>query len=202
MKRLAVPVLALACLGVVGARAEQIAPRDVWPQATSAIDNNDIEAATRSANQLFDLGKSYGIKTFPLYAESAAALARQSTKKGNRLAADWGAKFADQLDPNDSAVAFSKADEASQQKNFARAIPAAIRGFGAMFKKYRTRLLSRADSAIVVLAAIVLTAIVFALALFIRYGRSMAHDFREILSKWMRGGAVTVLAFALLFLPL
>ena len=202
MKRLALTVLALACLGVVGARAEQIAPRDVWPQATSAIDNNDVEGATRSANQLIDLGKSYGIKTFPQYAESAAALARQSMTKGNRVSADWGVKFADQLDPNDSAVAFSKADEASQQKNFARAIPTAVRGFADIFKKYRTRLLSRADSLIVILASIVLASIVFAITLFIRYGRSMAHDFREMLSRRMHGGAVTVLAFALLFLPL
>ena len=202
MKRLAVSVLAWVCLGVVGARAEQIAPRDVWPQATSAIDNGDIEAATRDANQLIDVGKSYGIKTFPLYAESAAALARQSIKKGNRINADWANKFADQLDPNDAAVSFSKADEASQQQNWARAIPAAAHGFSSIVRKYRTRLLSRADMIIVGVAAIALTSIVFAIALFIRYGRSMAHDFRETLSHITRGGAVTVLAFALLFLPL
>jgi tetratricopeptide (TPR) repeat protein len=202
MKRLAVSVLATVCLGVVGARAEQIAPRDVWPQATSAIDNGDVEAATRNANQLIDVGKSYGIKNFPLYAESAAALARQSIKRGNRITADWSSKFADQLDPNDAAVAFSKADEASQQQNWARAIPTAVRGFLNIPRKYRTRLLSRADMIIVGVAAIALTSIVFAIALFIRYGRSMAHDFREVLSHWTRGGAVTVLAFALLFLPL
>ena len=202
MKRLAVSVLAWVCLGAIGARAEQIAPRDVWPQATSAIDNGDVDAATRSANQLIDVGKSYGIKTFPLYAEAAAALARQSNKKGNRAAADWGTKFADQLDPYDSAVAFSKADEASQQKNWAKAVTTAARGFADVFKRYRTRLLSRSDMLIVGVAAIALTAIVFAIALFIRYGRSMAHDFREILSSFTRGGAVTVLAFALLFLPL
>ena len=100
MKRLAVSVLACACLSAVGARADQIAPRDVWPQATSAIDNGDVDGATRSANQLIDVGKSYGIKTFPLYAESAVSLARQSTKRGNRLAADWGSKFADHAKGN------------------------------------------------------------------------------------------------------
>src|SRR5207237_7301849 len=66
----------------------------------------------------------------------------------------------------------------------------------------RARLLSRSDMAIVIIAAIALTAIIFAIALFVRYGRAMAHDFRETLSGWTRGGAVTVLAFALLFLPL
>src|SRR4029077_19080557 len=144
-----VSVLAWACLGSLGARAEQIAPRDVWPQATAAVDNGDLDAATRNANQLIDVGKSYGVKTFPIYAESAAALARQSNKRGNRPAADWGVKFADQLDPNDSAIAFSKADEASQQKNWAKAIPTALRGFAQIFKKYRTRLLSRSDMVIV-----------------------------------------------------
>jgi tetratricopeptide (TPR) repeat protein len=54
----------------------------------------------------------------------------------------------------------------------------------------------------VLLASIALTTIIFAIALFVRYGRSMAHDFREILGQRVRGGTVTVLAFALLFLPL
>ncbi|HEX6642248.1 MAG TPA: tetratricopeptide repeat protein, partial [Thermoanaerobaculia bacterium] len=50
--------------------------------------------------------------------------------------------------------------------------------------------------------AIALTAILFAIALFIRYGRAMAHDFRELLSSRFTGGSVSVLAFALLFLPI
>jgi tetratricopeptide (TPR) repeat protein len=38
--------------------------------------------------------------------------------------------------------------------------------------------------------------------LFFRYGRSMAHDFREMLGRRFHGGSVSVLAFALLFLPI
>src|SRR5690242_8984886 len=200
--RLAASILAWVCLGVVGARGEQVAPRDVWQQATSSVDSGDLDAATRAGNQLIDVGKSYGIKNFPQYAESASALARQSMKRGNRLAADWGNKFADQLDPNDPSVSFSKADEASEQRNWGRAIPTAFQGFAHVFRKYRARLLSQSDFLIVALAAIALTAIVFAIALFVRYGRSMALDFREILGRRFHGGSVTVLAFALLFLPL
>ena len=200
--RLVASILAWVCLGVVGARGEQVAPRDVWQQATSAVDSGDLDAATRAGNQLIDVGKSYGIKNFPQYAESAAALARQSMKRGNRLAADWGNKFADQLDANDPSVYFSKADEASAQRNWGHAIPTAFRGFTSVFKKYRARLLSQSDFLIVGVATIALCAIVFAIALFVRYGRSMAHDFREILGKRFHGGSVTVLAFALLFLPL
>lgn len=195
-------LLAWMCLGSVGARGEQVAPRDVWPQATTAIDSGDVDSATKKANELMELAKSYGIKTFPLYAESASALARQAGKRGNRLAADWAGKVADQLDPNSPAVAFSKADAASEQKNWAKAIPTAFRGYANVFAKYRARILSRSDFLIVIIIALAMTAAIFAIALFVRYGRSMAHDFRETLSQWTRGGAVTVLAFALLFLPL
>jgi tetratricopeptide (TPR) repeat protein len=201
-RRLLWSVIAWMCLGSVGARAEQLAPRDIWPQATAAIDGGDADAAYKKANELAEIGKSYGIKTFPLYAESAAALARQAAKRGNKLAAEWGNKVSDQLDPSSPAVAFSKAEEASDQRNWAKAIPTALRGFGKVFAKYRARTLSRSDFMIVIISALTLTAAIFAIALFVRYGRAMAHDFREMLSGRARGGAVTVLAFALLFLPL
>ena len=201
-RRLVVWVLAWVCLASLPARAEQSAPRDIWPQATSALDNGDIEAATKKTNEMTDLGKSYGIKSFPLYAESAAALSRTAERKGNRPEADWASKAADQLDPTSPAVAFSRADAASEQKNWAKAIPTVFRGYANVFTKYRARLLSRSDFMIVITVALALTAIIFALSLFVRYGRSMAHDFRETLGQFTRGGAVTVLAFALLFLPL
>ena len=203
MKRLVRPILlAWVCLGSVVARADQAAPREIWPQATSAIESGDVDAATKKTNELTDLGKSYGIKTFPLYAESAAALAQQAAKRGNRPAADWANRAADQLDPVSPAVAFSKAEAASEQRNWANALPAALRGYSRVIKKYRPRLLGRSDFLIVIISALALTAAIFAISLFVRYGRAMAHDFRETLSRRMRGGAVTVLAVALLFLPL
>ena len=77
-----------------------------------------------------------------------------------------------------------------------------FRGFANILRNYRSRLLSRSDFLITILLAIALTAAIFAIALFIRYGRAMAHDFREILGARMHGGSVSVLAFALLFLPI
>jgi len=184
------------------ARGDQVSPRDIWPQATAAIDAGDIESAFKKANELTDVGKQYGIKNYPVYAESAAALARQATLRGNKLAADWGNRVSDQLDPRSPAVAFLKADTAAQQQLWARALPTVARGYTNVLAKYRATLLSRSDFAVVLIAALAITVIVFALALFIRYGRAMAHDFRESLSRWTTGGAVTVLAVALLFLPI
>ena len=185
-------LLVWVCLGPIAARAEQIAPRDIWPQATAAIDNGDVDTANKKTNELIDLAKAYGIKTFPLYAVSAAALARQASTKGNRIAVDWGYKAADTLDPGSPSVAFTRADSARDQQMWANALPAAASGFAKLFTNYRSRLLSRSDLLIVITLALLVTGVIFSLALFIRYARSMAHDFREIIGKRLRGGSVSV----------
>ncbi|MEA2342100.1 MAG: hypothetical protein QOF63_269 [Thermoanaerobaculia bacterium] len=190
------------CLGSLAARAEDLAPRDIWPQATSAADSGNVAAAVKKTTQLTEVGKSSGIKTYPGYAVSASALSRQAAKQGNKSAAEWGAKAADALDPISPAVAFMRADDAVDSSNWPGAATEIFRGFGNILRNYRSRLLSRSDFLITLLMAIALTAAIFAIALFIRYGRAMTHDFREILGERMHGGSVSVLAFALLFLPI
>ena len=192
----------LLCGWAVIVLAEQPAPRDIWPQATSAADSGDVDLAIKKTNELVDTGKSYGIRTYPLYASAAAAMASQADKQNQKDVAAWAAKTAAQLDPKSPAVAFSLADRAASQKNWAVAIQSNFRGMADVFLNYRTRILGQADMVIAASLAFALTAAVFAIALFIRYGRGMAHDFREILGQSFRGGSVTVLAFALLFLPL
>jgi len=183
-------------------RAEQSAPRDIWPQATAAADAGDVDLAIKKTNELTDTGRSYGVKTYPLYASAAAGLAGQADKSGAKDVANWASKAAAQLDPKSPAVSFALADRAAAQKNWLAAVQSNVRGFGQIFFSYRTRLLSKADTLICLVLAIALMTGAFALVLFFRYGRGMAHDFREILSQRFRGGSVTVLAFALLFLPL
>jgi tetratricopeptide (TPR) repeat protein len=196
-------LMLLATLGPMTAvvRAEQPPPRDIWPQATSAANAGDLDAAIKQTSALMETGRSYGLKTFPQYAASAAALARQADKENNKPVSQWAAKAAEQLDPTSSAVAFSNADRAADQRQWGKAIPYVLTGYARVFGSYRTRLLSRADSMMVLLLAIALTSAIFAVSLFFRYFRAMAHDFRENLSRRFRGGSVTVLAFALLFLP-
>jgi tetratricopeptide (TPR) repeat protein len=190
-----------ACLGSLAARAGELPPRDIWPQATSAADAGNLEAAAKKTSEMTEVGKANGIKAFPLYAVSAAAMSRQAAKQGNKPATDWGARAAATLDPNSSAVAFMGADAAAES-SWGSALPLALRGVGNIFRNYRSRLLSRADLLITILLAIGLTMAIVAIALFVRYGRAMAHDFRELLSGRIHGGSVSVLAFALLFLPI
>ena len=191
-----------SCLVSPVARAEELAPRDIWPQATSAADAGNLDAAAKKTSALTETGRTYGIKTYPLYAVSAASLSRQAARQGAKPAADWAARAADALDPISPAVAFIGADTAADAKNWGGALTAALRGFANIFRDYRSRLLGRADLLITILLALALTAAIFAISLLVRYGRAMTHDFREILGGVMHGGSVSVLAFALLFLPI
>jgi tetratricopeptide (TPR) repeat protein len=190
------------CLVSLAAHAGDVAPRDIWPQAASFADTGNLDAATKKTGALMETGKSYGIQTYPFYAASAAALARQAARQNNKPAAEWATKAADTLDPASPAVAFIRADEAADQKNWGAAITLVFRGFRSIFGSYRSRLLARSDILISALLAIALTAAIFAFSLFVRYGRAMTHDFREMLGERMHGGSVSVLAFALLFLPI
>ncbi|HKO54286.1 MAG TPA: tetratricopeptide repeat protein, partial [Thermoanaerobaculia bacterium] len=162
----------------------------------------DIDGAIKKTNELTETGKSYGLKTYPLYASSAAGLARAAEKGGNKDAAEWARKAAAQLDPKSPQVTFSEADRAAEQRNWGRAVPTALTGIGYVLGNYRTSLLARSDLLVSIALAIALTAALFAIALFMRYGRAMGHDFRELLGERLHGGSVSVLGFALLFLPL
>lgn len=200
-RRLAVAAFALAALAAGSDLcAQQIPPRDLWPQVTSAAREGDYDAAIKHATDLLTTGRTYGIKTYPQYAAAAAGLASQ-TEKSNAALAKWAATTAGQLDGNSPAVAFSEADRAGRRQAWGQAAPLVLRGFTRVMGDYRSSLLSRADLFIVIALAIVLVAVLLAIALFIRYGRAMAHDFREMLSSRFTGGSVSVLAFALLFLP-
>lgn len=201
-RRLAAAALFVAVL-TAGAhlRAQQVAPRDLWPQATAAARDGDLDEATKRATSLVAAGRTSGIKTFPLYAASATGLAAESTKDDPELAA-WASKTASMLDGTAPSVAFAEADRAAIRQDWGSALRLTFQGFGRVIGNYRTNLLSRADLFVVASLAVTVTAILFAITLLIRYGRSIAHDFREILSAWLSGGTVSVLAFALLFVPL
>jgi tetratricopeptide (TPR) repeat protein len=199
--RLAAAALLLVSLTTGVSAQQQLAPRDIWPQATAAAREGDFDAATRKKNELLAAGRTYGLRTFPMYAAGASAMASKFAKENPELAA-WSTKTANDLDGKSPAVAFSEADRALRTKGWGGALPLAMQGFPRVLGNYRTTVLSRADLLLVAAAAIAITAIILALALFMRYGHSMAHDFRELLSRRFSGGSVSVLAFALLFLPL
>lgn len=202
MKRFAVAALLLTVFLTAGNAfaQQQLAPRDIWPQATSAAREGDFKTADEQLSSITAAAKAYGIKTFPQYASAAAGMASESGNTNPDLR-KWSERAMTQLDGRSPSVAFSEADRAMRANDWPTAIKLALGGFAKLAANYRSRVLSRADLMIVGAIAIAVTAMLLAIALFIRYGRSMAHDFREVLGAWMSGGTVSVLAFALLFLP-
>ncbi|MEA2464040.1 MAG: protein O-mannosyl-transferase [Acidobacteriota bacterium] len=200
-RRIAAVEFAIAAFaGSVDVHAQQTAPRDIWPQATAAAREGDIDTANQRTQSLVTTGRTNGILTFPQYAAGAAGLASEQRQAPD--IAKWATKTATQLDGTAPSVAFNEADRTARTSGWGAAIPVALKGFGRAIGDYRTNLLSRADLLIVAAMAIALTAVLLAISLFFRYGRSMGHDFREMLSARMTGGSVSVIAFALLFLPL
>ncbi len=199
--RLIATVLTILALAASAVNAEELPPRDIWPQATNSARDGDLESGATKVGELVTAGRAYGLKTFPVYASAAASMGNRASREGNADLAKWATDAAAALDSRNSAVTFALADRAADQQNWGKAIPLVARGFAHLFTNYRTRTLGRADMSLVLAIAIALTTIIVSIVLFIRYGRSMAHDFREILGARLHGGSVSVLAFALLFLP-
>jgi len=191
-------IVAVIASGAVNAETA-ISPRELWPQATAAADGGDIDGATKKTDQLLESARLLGIRRFPLFAKSAAALARQEQK--DPKISTWAMTSAERLDPLSAAIAFTRADMAKDQANWPVALSSAAAGIGRTFSDYRTRLLARADLTLVLIAVLSILAGAFALILFFRYQRSAAHDFREMLGATFSGGVGTVLGFSLLFLP-
>jgi len=54
MKRLGTLLLACVCLTPLATQAEQIAPRDVWPQATGAMDSGDAAHSAEEVTSSFE----------------------------------------------------------------------------------------------------------------------------------------------------
>lgn len=194
----ALSMLALAPV----ARAESLAQRDLWPQATAAVDTGDFAGADKRVGELVEAGKAIGIRRYPLYAQSAIGLARQGQAEGDNARVDWGIKAAQRLDPYSANVAYSIADVQRGRGNWAGAFSSLVRGFTNVAGDYRSRTIAQSDMTIALCIALAALVALFALLLLLRYSRPAAHDFREMLGTRFSPGVTTVLAYGILFLPL
>src|SRR5712691_4851283 len=80
-------------------RADQLPPRDIWPQAVIAAREGDLDRALKKTTELMETGKAYGLKRYPVYASAAAGFARQSVSEGKTDLSSWADKTSTQLDP-------------------------------------------------------------------------------------------------------
>lgn len=203
-RQLVVLILLGAGFAVPASAAAQLPPRDLWPQVTAAVDSGDFKSADKTLNDLIEGGKASGIRRYPLYADSAASLARQlsSGPSSNRAASQWLMKAAFRLDPRSPSVAFTAADIDALGGNWGGVFSHMSAGFQNVFSDRSSGILARADLTIILCLAIFCAAAAMALVLFLRYGRPATHDFREMLGTRFGAGVASVIGYALLFLPI
>src|SRR5919109_5396111 len=101
-RRFAVVALVLA-VSAGHVCAQQLAPRDIWPQATAAARDGDFDTATKKKAELLAAARTYGIRTFPAYAAGASAWASKFAKDQPELA-KWAESAARELDGRSPAV--------------------------------------------------------------------------------------------------
>lgn len=182
--------------------AAQESPRDLWAASTAAADSGDEAQAKQRLATLLQQGQERGIRRFPAFAESAIALSRSAAARNQPAIATWALSAAQQLDPASPQVAFAQADRALAAKDYAGTVRHLGSAIMRTFRDDQTAKLTRSDLFVVLLLAILATIVCFAVALLFRYARQAAHDFRELLARRFSPGVTTVLAAALLFLPL
>lgn len=193
-------VVAFLLLGGTAA-AEVLPASDLWGKATAAADSGAFGEADAGLTELIEAGRQTDLKRFPLFADSAAGLAKQAHAEDNAPLSTWALAAAARLDPESASVSFSAADLARQQGQWPRAAGQVLNGFRHLLEDYASSLRARSDLLLVLLLALGLTTLGMAIALAFRHGRTAAHDFRETLGG-LSPGTASVVAFALLFLPL
>lgn len=203
MPRGALRLLLLALMAFAGPlRGEELPAPDLWGEANAAADSGDYTAANQRLNDMLERGRQIGATRFPLLAKSAAALAGKAQDEKNQELSRWSIAAAERLDPVSPAIAFAAADLAARRSEWVGAVRSVAMGMLKTLSDDSTGVLARSDLILVLSMAVGLLVAVFALALVLRYGRAAAHDFREMLGTRFSAGVTTVLAFALLFLPI
>ncbi len=198
----ALRALLLALVAALPLLGEELPAPEMWSEANAAADSGDFEGASQRLNGLLERGRQIGVARYPLLATSAAALAGRAQDEKNGELARWAIAAAERLDPMSPAIAYAAADIAARRGDWVGAARSVAMGMIKTAGDYAARLLAQNDLLLVLVMAIGLLTVVFAVALALRYGRAAAHDFREMLGTRFSAGVTTVLAFALLFLPL
>src|SRR5687767_9438670 len=65
-------------------------PREIWPQAATAVRDGELESARARVTELLNTGRAYGLRSYPTYAIAAAAMANQAASENKDDVVKWG----------------------------------------------------------------------------------------------------------------
>ncbi|MDX1583323.1 MAG: tetratricopeptide repeat protein [Thermoanaerobaculia bacterium] len=196
--------LALACASGIPLHAQASVGtlQDVWMESLRLAADGSFETASENLERVKQISQQLGVPYYPLYAKSAVGLAREAQLDGNEALQNWAEEAAIELDPLSPEVQFVLADIAKNEGDWGAAATHLLNGVKNVFFKYTASLAARFDLLLTISVAVLLLACAAGVVLTIRYGRQIIHDLRESLSQRFSPGASTVIAFAILFLPL
>lgn len=187
--------------GALAQTASESLP-DLWSQSVTLATEGNLAAASDALQHLLESSASRGIRRLPSFAEAAASLAQSGREKGNAALSGWALDAARRLDPFSPDVRFAAVDLAASQHNWGSIPTPLARGILNTVRDYSSSVISGADFILSLIIALALAAAALAIALIVGHGRPAAHDLRELFAKRTRAGTATVLAFAVLFLPI
>ena len=194
--------LALAVSAPLGAQTSATTLGELWTTTVDAALQGAYDEADLSLQGIIDAGSAYGIVHFTTYAEAAATVARTASESGDDELRLWASNSALRLDPESPRVHFILAETARANSDWAGVARSLTKGSLKTFSDYPTSVIARSDFLLSFWMTIAVAGAITALMLLFRYGRPIAHDFRETLGERFNSGFASVVAFALLFLPL
>jgi tetratricopeptide (TPR) repeat protein len=176
--------------------------QDLWMEAASQAVASDFEGANERIDRFRQVSQQIGLERHPLFARSAAGLARQAQIEGNRELRQWAIGAALRLDSGLPEVHFTLAELARADRDWRGVIQSLVSGVRSVYAKYTAAVVANGDLLITFAVAFLVFAAAAGVVLTLRYGRQIIHDLREWLSTRLSPGASTVVAFAFLLLPI
>ena len=194
--------LVIAVMSAAHATAQTNPLRDLWPQATAAAESGDIETAERRLSDLITAGRATGVTRFPVYAESAIALAQEADRDDNDALSRWAMAAATKLDSRSPEAAFGAASLARMRGDWATVATSTLRGFTGVAAGYASRQKAQMDLLVVLALSILAVTAIFTVVLLVRHYARAVHDLSESFSTRVSPSVAIALAWAVMFLPL
>ncbi len=176
---------------------------DTWSSFQSALERGDGDSANQSLAQLIELKNRNSIPGLPEFAEAAVQEGNRKMDKKRVAEALSYYTAGSALDPS-----FADAYYGQARAYFAQGIPkyrygitAAIQGFTAPRSSFRGKIYLYSKLVLIGLIAMIASAAIFALILFLRYNRLLRHDAEEKLGPKISPLLAHFLVWILLTLP-
>lgn len=176
---------------------------DAWSRFQSAVERRDPDSANVILAQLIELKNKNSIPGLPEFAEAAVQEGNRKMEKRHPQEALSYYRASSALDPSfaDAYYGQARAFFAQGFRQYRHGVTAAILGFAAPRTSFRGKIYLYSKLILIALIAIMASAAIYALILFLKYNRLLRHDAEEKFGPRLEPPAASFLVWILLTLP-